>query len=144
MVAQRHEIFLRERTYGVTHGGRPFFAHLKGVHDFLVDWGNPEHVCLAGLYHSIYGTQYFKHRTLDRDNVVDRCMLRGLIGLHAENLVLRFCVDDHRKFTDRELLEIEAANLIEQNSPLVPFIQRALPVVSPGARLALLVRSGIG
>jgi hypothetical protein len=42
----------------------------------------------------------------------------NLIGAEAEHLAYRFCVEDRRKFTEPDLLEIEAANLIEQGASL--------------------------
>src|SRR5262245_6602475 len=116
MVSAYHEAFLVQRTAGIKHGKRAFYVHLKGVHDLLRDWGNCEEVCLAGLFHSIYGTQYFKHGVLDREDVVDRMELNGLIGLHAAHLVLRFCSEERKTMTDPQLLEIEAANLLEQGA----------------------------
>ena len=47
------------------HSGRTLFDHLKGVHDLLRDWDNEHHVCMAGLFHSIYGTNTFKHQSLN-------------------------------------------------------------------------------
>ena len=37
-----------------------FYDHCYGVYSFLKERALPEYVCLAGLYHSIYGTEYFK------------------------------------------------------------------------------------
>jgi hypothetical protein len=100
------------------HSGRTLFEHLKGVHDLLRDWDNNSHVCLAGLFHSIYGTQVFKHQSLD-----DRGRLREMIGDYAEFLVHCFSTRDRPLFASIEdpkvrahLMEIEAANLLEQGS----------------------------
>ena len=38
------------------HSGGELLDHLRGTHDFLDAWGNEQHVCLGGLFHSIYGT----------------------------------------------------------------------------------------
>jgi hypothetical protein len=40
--------------------GEDFLSHLTGVEAVLRDWGEPEPVCLAGLFHSIYGTEGFQ------------------------------------------------------------------------------------
>jgi hypothetical protein len=37
--------------------GDMFDDHLKAVQNVLKEWGEPEPVCRAGLFHSIYGTQ---------------------------------------------------------------------------------------
>jgi hypothetical protein len=137
MVAAHYEAFLREHTRGTRHSGREFFAHLKGVHDLLRDWGNSEHVCVAGLFHSIYGTQYFKHRCLPLNR---RAELAALIGVEAECLVYEFCTCDRARLRDPQLLEIEAANLIEQGGMSQETRRRLLRSdISGGAKLALQV-----
>jgi hypothetical protein len=97
-------------------------------------------VCLAGLFHSIYGTKTFQTAVLKTDS---RERLRALIGEYAEDLVYVFgmsdrrhlllenksapyCWIDHRTgeaagITDdtfRHLIEIEVANFVEQ----IPFL----------------------
>jgi hypothetical protein len=112
-----HRSFLIELDANKTaHSGRTLFEHLKGVHDLLRDWGNDEDVCLAGLYHSIYGTNTFKHQSLH-----DRAQLVAMIGEHAEFLVHCFATQDRPLFESIDdpvirvqLLEIETANLYEQ------------------------------
>lgn len=100
------------------HSGRTLFDHLKGVHDLLRDWDNDTDVCNAGLFHSIYGTNTFKHQSLS-----DRGELVKMIGVRAEMLVHFFATKDRPLFESvnaktirRQLMEIEAANLIEQGS----------------------------
>ena len=123
MVDKRYEDFLVEhlRTQNIRHSGRTFFTHLKGVHDLLRDWGAAEPVCVAGLFHSIYGTNSFRHQAL---LLKERSKLQALIGPEAESLVYVFCTSnrpatwfdgslDGRPELPK-LLEIEAANLIEQ------------------------------
>jgi hypothetical protein len=122
------------------HSGRVLFEHLKGVHDLLRDWDNGEDVCLAGLYHSIYGTNTFKHQSLN-----DRRKLKDMIGDHAEFLVHCFSTKDRPLFESIEdpkiraqLLEIEAANLFEQggNAKTLRKLAR-LKALSNGAKAAL-------
>jgi hypothetical protein len=135
---ERYLAFL-DAAHDVPHSGRTLLAHLKGTHDLLADWGAPEHVRVAGLFHSIYGTSSFKHQTLSLDR---RGELRELIGPEAENLAYLFCAArrpaawvangllERPMLTDRftgnvhkltrqqlgELLWIEAANLTEQGA----------------------------
>ena len=40
----------------VAHSGRTLLDHLFGVHNLLAEWGAAPKLCLAGLFHSIYGT----------------------------------------------------------------------------------------
>ena len=129
----------------IRHSGRSLYEHLVGTHDLLQAWGNAEPVCAAGLFHSIYGTKHFKHRTWP---ITDRETIRGLIGRDAEVLAHVFCtVDRPRIFLSepegpfwkilRDLREIEAANLIEQGSRS-KWLQRLRESdVSEGAKRAL-------
>ena len=70
------------------HSGRTLLLHLQGTHDLLKTWGNPPCVCLAGLFHSIYGTNAFRRRSLGADQ---RPSLRAAIGVEAEALAWIFC-----------------------------------------------------
>jgi hypothetical protein len=138
----------RLRTDAVRHSGRDFYTHLKGTHDLLQSWGNAEPICLAGLFHSVYGTRLFRYSALP---FASRNVVRDLIGEEAEFLAYVFCVSDRSEFltgiaasdiavTDHHqnsvirlsrtelnnLLEIEAANLIEQNSRNKTIFRRLL------------------
>lgn len=121
---------------GIEHFGRPLADHLIGTHDLLAQWGNPVDVCLAGLFHSVYGTKTFRTSTIGIDS---RNGLRALIGKSAEELVFVFGMSDRRHLllqnpsppycwkdyrtgelaeinvhTFSSLIEIEVANFIEQ------------------------------
>jgi hypothetical protein len=139
MVEARYRTFLLDHLHAgdVRHSGRTFFEHLKGTHDLLRDWGNPEPICVAGLFHSIYGTWHFHHQAFP---IEQRSALRAIIGEEAEFLAYVFCVTERPKaflanagrpqisiqdhYTNNliqlspsdlcNLLEIEAANLVEQ------------------------------
>ena len=81
-----------------------------------------EDVCRAGLFHSIYDTEYFK-----ADLNIDRDTVRNLIGEYSESLVYEFCslknrlhvlLNNEKSYNDqfiRDLLFIERANLHDQN-----------------------------
>ena len=73
----------------VPHSGGTLIQHLVGVHDILVANGAPRHICDAGLFHSIYGTMSFQHKTTE-----DREKIRELIGSKAERLVYEFSTID--------------------------------------------------
>ena len=121
--------------HATSHSRRTLFAHLQGTHDLLAAWGNPPQVCVAGLFHSVYGTQVFEKRCADMRM---RGHIRASIGPRAEHLVHLFCVTDRRGFyehlgessfhlrdivDDRNLalerktlaalIEIEVANILE-------------------------------
>lgn len=111
-------------------------AHLQGTRDLLEKWGNPPAICVAGLFHSIYGTYTFEKRSADLNM---RKKIRDAIGSESEMLVFVFCVTDRRCFyehlgtsefhirdivndsdltLDRDtlaaLIEIEVANVVDQ------------------------------
>ena len=133
----RHIALLEELDAHVTsHSRRTLLDHLKGTHDLLQKWGNPPDVCVAGLFHSIYGTYVFDKRSADMSM---RARIRDVIGEDAEWLVYVFCVTDRRCFYDHldesrfnvrdivhdrdleldrdtltALIEIEVANVVDQ------------------------------
>jgi hypothetical protein len=118
------------------HSGRHLFDHLLGTCQLLQSWGNPPSICLGGLFHSIYGTNAFAHRSLTSAH---RPLLQAAIGQDAELLAWQFCTIDrpqaifaglrqlhipHSASSNvkpearqwRALAEIECANLIEQGA----------------------------
>lgn len=115
---------------GVPHSHTTFWDHCYGTYSYLKQMNLEENVCLAGMYHSIYGTQSFKSPI-----VIERDTVKKLIGTYAENLAYKFCTMQNRSITileNREnlspiehchLMCIEYANLIEQ-APRLPSINR--------------------
>ncbi len=124
----------------VEHSGRPLRDHLVGTHDLLKQWGNAQHVCLAGLFHSVYGTKTFLTAMLGPE---DRERVRAIIGTHAELLVFIFAMSDRKRLllenrsapyhwidhqtgvravipgsVLNDLVELEVANFLEQ----MPFL----------------------
>ena len=157
MLDPRLEQFLTDRLKGVPHSAGDLLSHFRGTHDLLRRWGSPEAVCLAGLLHGVYGTWHVSHKTL---TLAERETLRSLIGEEAEALVYLFAVTErpkefianldrhpivlrnHHTGTDMtlsrdqldRLLEIEAANIIEQNEPADEILDQCLRAkLSPGA-----------
>ena len=133
---ERIELLDRVPVEGMEHFGRPFKEHLIGTHDLLDQWENSPGVCLAGLFHSIYGTKTFELAALSTDSRDD---VRSLIGEQAEALVFAFGMSDRKRLLlenqsppyrwidhrtgeqteiDEEflngLVEMEVANFIEQ------------------------------
>lgn len=132
------ELLRASGAHRAPHSGRSLLAHLAGTHDLLASWGAPRCVRLAGLFHSIYGTNAFRRQSIPFE---ERPRVSALIGVEAERLAYLFCaVDRPRALIDawrcgafllRErlsgtdlpieaselhaLLEIECANLIEQS-----------------------------
>lgn len=147
------------------HGGRNLRAHLVGTAELLSAWGCCDHVCAAGMFHSIYGTNAFRAVQLKHP---ERRWLRALIGRQAERLVYLFSICERPeallndestlllvnrksgrnvKVSKQELQDlrtIECANLFEQGGGATFF--DALEEMSRGRRRAVLdtnVRNGI-
>ena len=124
-------------TAAAPHIGRSLRDHLIGTFELLRSWGNDQDVCLAGLFHSIYGTEIYTRQSAP---LGERDAIRRAIGDRAEELAYLFCAcnRDHLmsnvdqaepfmildRFTDREvsldraslaaLLEISLANDLQQ------------------------------
>ncbi|HEX7080648.1 MAG TPA: hypothetical protein VF329_06515 [Gammaproteobacteria bacterium] len=75
-------------------------AHLEGTYQLLRLWGNSEPICLAGLYHAVYGTDDFPHMLIGLES---REQVRELIGEMAERLVYIYGACD-RSFTYRQII----------------------------------------
>jgi len=122
----------------IPHSGRTFYEHLCSVEDILKSCRCPEHVSLAGLFHSIYGTNYFTPNIK-----IERADVQKLIGDRAEYLAWLFC-NAQRPFcwfignkimlqdgkvclldeqTLHELRMIEGANLLEQQLGVDKIVQ---------------------
>jgi len=64
----------------------PFLSHLAGTRRLLAEWGSRPALCDAGLFHSVYGTEYFEpDRTPDRSEVI------AIIGAEAERIAYLWC-----------------------------------------------------
>jgi hypothetical protein len=113
--------WIKKNTANIDHTGDGLYSHLYKTFSVLKHLKCSEDVCLAGLFHSIYGTEFFN------PNVnVDRNTIKGLIGDYSEQLAYIFCqngrddiillnvlsLDDK---TNIDLLYIMYANLIEQS-----------------------------
>ncbi|NKC02202.1 MAG: hypothetical protein GKR90_27385 [Pseudomonadales bacterium] len=141
--------------------------HLVGTYNLLSDWDNPVSVALGGLFHSIYGTQYYRTSSTGLNS---RSKIADIIGEEAEELAYLFCVTDRNGFiyeagskspslwncvenklcpvkptVIKDLIEIEAANFIEQRHLDRPMaaryvtlvrhtLERGGPFMSPKAR----------
>ena len=74
----------------INHTNQTLLEHLIGVYKLLKSWNAPEYIQDAGLFHSVYGTSYFKPVIL-----IDREVVKNIIGIHAEALVFIFCFLPH-------------------------------------------------
>ncbi|PYS65856.1 MAG: hypothetical protein DMF76_01850 [Acidobacteria bacterium] len=77
--------FLKTRSAEqIAHVNGTLLAHLEGTCALLLGWGNPIDLCLAGLCHTIYGTDGFPVQLLD---ISQRWELKRMIGPQAEEFV---------------------------------------------------------
>lgn len=134
-----HQLLLEIGADKINHHGRTLLEHLQGTHHLLVEWGNAQDIALAGLFHSIYGTEEFSEKAVP---IKERPIVASHIGDKAEELVYLFSVADRRdlfslnqseslyintpsllpetkqiKLSDEQysaLIEIEVANIVEQ------------------------------
>ncbi len=79
---------LRSLGYGeLMHDSHvPFLSHLIGTRRLLVQWGCRPALCDAGLFHSVYGTEYF-----EPEHPARRDEVQALIGAEAERLAWLWC-----------------------------------------------------
>src|SRR5438045_6784881 len=77
----------------VRHSGESLLSHLVGTYALLKGWGASEPECLAGLFHSVYGTVSFQ-----ADLDIDRARVREVIGPEAEHLASVFGRRSSRSF----------------------------------------------
>ena len=70
-------------------GNRSLLHHLVGVSLMLSEGEASDALCIAGLFHSIYGTSVFRPKMISME---DRDEIKDLIGIEAENLVYQFCI----------------------------------------------------
>ncbi len=75
--------------WDVHHSDGKLAEHLEGTYALLKRWGCPADLCLAGLFHSIYGTEEFLPGTEGR---ITREAVRHALGPDAERLVYLFSV----------------------------------------------------
>jgi hypothetical protein len=82
--------FLREASTEIMpHSERGLFDHLLGTRQLLVEWGVRPALCDAGLFHSIYSTEYYEQAAVP---LTSRNDVRQLIGEEAKSLVWLFCI----------------------------------------------------
>jgi hypothetical protein len=129
----------------------PFLSHLIGTRRLLAAWGSSPALCDAGLFHSVYGTEFFRpDRTPEREAVVD------VIGPDAERIAWLWCAIERATLdVEQRRIRLRASGAIEPLTPqevvdvatlwaadTVEQIARMAPVTGP--RLELLKTLGYG
>lgn len=90
---------LIESSAALEHSSTTLWDHLIGTFRILEAWGAPPDVCLAGLLHSVYSTQYFTPAVVP---VVRRREVAKCVGEDAEQLAHWFCVLDRESIRRAE------------------------------------------
>ena len=72
--------------------------HLHGTERLLREWGNREAVCVAGLYHAVYGTDGIEGCLTGLEA---RDAVRRIVGAEAESLVYVYGACDRERFHPR-------------------------------------------
>jgi hypothetical protein len=81
------QLLINAGAHEVRHSGRTLLDHLVGTARILQRWQVSEATRLAGLFHSIYGTNAFAHQALP---LAEHAKLSGVIGAEAEHLARIF------------------------------------------------------
>ncbi|MCZ6597945.1 MAG: hypothetical protein O7B99_09925 [Planctomycetota bacterium] len=84
----RIEFLQRAGAGSTAHSGRTLLEHLGGVHAFLERWGARRALCDAGLFHSVYGTEFFSAASIASEQ---RAEVRAVIGEEAEEIAFLWC-----------------------------------------------------
>ena len=111
------------------HSGRGLLDHLQGTRALLVKWGAEDTTCDAGLFHSVYGTESYRHVTLPLDL---RRSVAALIGTEAETLAYVFGAKTKESFmanADRDDSFTIHDRFAQIDIPLAPEQFRALSEV---------------
>jgi len=122
--------YLFDKTKHVPHSKASFFGHLYNTFFILKNMNASEDTCLAGLYHSCYGTEKFNLK-----NKIDKKDVIFYIGKDAEELVYYFSLPNRNDVIlqnsmnldpkkQLSLLQILYANEIEQRQELVDQIDK--------------------
>ncbi len=88
MYERAMELLERFGAVSVEHPSGTFLEHLRGTYEQLDRWGCSKDLCRAGLYHSVYGTEVFRKRTVPLEA---RDEIRGAIGERAEEIAYLYC-----------------------------------------------------
>lgn len=79
----------------ISHSRRTLLDHLIGTYRLLSGWGAPQPLCLAGLFHSVYGTESFHPSAPVRTS---RDRIRDTVGEEAEAIVWLFGMKESGSF----------------------------------------------
>ena len=123
IVVSKEVDFIQSKTATAPHSGKTFFEHLYNTMRNLESSKANKELCLAGLFHAVYGTDFYSFS----DDSINRDIIKNLIGEYPEKLVYEFCtlkdrtnslINNTTNLEDsfrKDLIRIEIANLKDQN-----------------------------
>lgn len=79
----------------INHINGSLMQHLEGTYFLLKSWGANESLCLAGLYHALYGTSGFSNHLIDVHN---RSHAQFILGETIEKIIYTYCACDRDYF----------------------------------------------
>ena len=107
------QFLLSKNTKNLKHKKSNFFEHLIGTYNLLLFWNQDFNLCVAGLFHNIYGNKYY-----DPKLNIKRKEIQKLIGVEAEEIVWNFVNVERNKIVElknKKLLVLSLANSLEQD-----------------------------
>ncbi len=127
--SEKHNIgsmlrFLRSASAHETyHSGEDLLKHLTNTYRILRRWGCPVYLCVAGLFHSVYGTEAFRHATFA---LGQRQLIRDRIGPDAEHAAYLYCIATRRSLYEN--LDREAPNSLRtfRDGTTIPISRKCL------------------
>ena len=136
--------FLADIGAGTTphHAGRSLAVHLAGTYSILRRWKQPEPVAIAGLCHSLYGTDAFDTACLGSQ---DRDRVRKVIGKEAEQLAFLFGAMRREVFLAAPVGNYIVNRFIDEDEPVTPVERSALCHILLANELDLVIaKKGTG
>jgi hypothetical protein len=83
LTSKQGEFFLRGIVAPrLDHGGRPLYRHGIGIFELLHAWNRRDEICLAGLFHYLYGADSYPGL-----QVYSQAMVTELLGRDAEQYI---------------------------------------------------------
>jgi len=104
--------FITNYAKDMKHCDRSFLDHLINTYNILKKLNQKEDVCLAGLFHSVYGTEEFKIKNM---LLPTRAEIQNIIGIYSESLVYSFSIQKNK---DEEFLKNFNENCLQKDIDL--------------------------
>jgi hypothetical protein len=100
--------YIQEKTKDILHSGSSLYEHLYKTFCILRSLGASYEAQLAGMFHSAYETEYFKH-----DANFDKDQVTALIGSYSNSLVEYFCMPEREKIINENTLNLDDKTILD-------------------------------